>query len=89
MSKNYYLLSIDGKNLEETSEDMYYSVIGDTVHDSYASKVYNKQITIDEVPEELRNEVSEIVANRINRWGIDFEHQISSDELQSMVEEVL
>lgn len=89
MSKNYYILSIDGENMEEISEYIYYSVIGDRVHDNYASKVYGNQIAIDEVPEELRSKVAEIVTNRINRWGSNFEPQISSSEFQSMLDAVL
>ena len=68
--KHYYISSsIAEKGFIEVTETEYHTLRGgDTVH-PYASRVYRGEMTIEEVPEELREEVQTVVDRRIERLG--------------------
>jgi hypothetical protein len=66
--KNYYIRSKNG-GIEEVSEVEYFSIVGDKDHRSYASKLYNGSITINEVPEDKQTTVQNIVNNKIAKYG--------------------
>lgn len=74
--KHYYI------GAEEVSEEYWNSVVGDEIHEPYVRKVRHKEMSLDEVPEEYRAKVSEIVAKRnelYGEWGADSQ-DISNDE---------
>ena len=52
-------------------------------------KILRGEISIDDVPEENRETVQILVANKIARWGEYQEQEISSDELGRMIKETL
>lgn len=46
----------------------------------WASKVYRGEITLDDVPEDIREEVEAVVAAKVARWGLYSEREISDKE---------
>lgn len=87
MSKHYYLSSSNG--LTEVTEEEWVSLIGEDTYRDYIFQVYENKITLDEVPEEYRELVSNCVDKWIARNGMYKEQEISSDELGSMIENIL
>lgn len=85
----YYVFENNDGTIKEINKLEWDLLVGDDITVPYVTQVYNGQITIEDVPEDLRTKVSEIVANRVSRWGEYIESEISSEELQSMIEEVL
>lgn len=53
------------------------------------NKLYNEEITIQDVPTEWQEEIQRRIDERIEAEGIANEQEISSDEFYSMIEEVL
>lgn len=53
----------------EASEAEYTAIFGDETIRPYASKVYYGELSIDEVPVELRASVQATVNEKIKRWG--------------------
>lgn len=88
--KKYYIVDKDAPNhLLEVTEAEWFAIMGTAETHPYVSNVYSGNITIDEVPEELREAVQTAVENRIARWGGYQDSPISSEDFQTMVEEVL
>ena len=77
------------KELTEVSEAEYLALVGDRIHAPYATKVYTGKMTLDDVPEEYRETVSAIVEKRIEFYGAYEDQEVPSDELKTMIEEVL
>lgn len=46
----------------------------------YASKVYRGEITLDDVPEDIREEVESVVAAKVARWGLYSERELTDRE---------
>lgn len=68
--KHYYISASNAeKGFIEVTETEYYTLRGDDTVHPYASRVYRSEMTIDEVPEELREEVQTVVDRRIERLG--------------------
>lgn len=84
----YYISSPEGVD-KEITEAEWLSLIGEEPVSDYAIKVYKGEMIIDDVPEENREAVSSIVANKVARWGTYENQSINSDELVSMIEGVL
>lgn len=77
----YYIADLNApKGFAELSEDEWYALVGDDTTRPYASQLYCGDITIEDVPEELRETVQDIVDNKIARWGLYSERDIPSDE---------
>lgn len=87
MSKHYYLSSSTG--LTEVTEEEWISLMGEDTYSDYIFQVYRNEITLDEVPEEYRELVSNCVDKWIARNGLYEEQEISSNELGTMIEGVL
>lgn len=85
----YYIAADNEKGFEEITETEWNAIIGTEEIRPYVYKVYRGLLSIDEVPEELREQVQTIVNNKIARWGEYKNQEINSNELQSMIEEVL
>lgn len=88
--KHYYIANPSSeKGFEEITEAEWNAIIGEEPYRQYASKLYRGSITIDDIPEEYREKVQEIVNNKISKWGTYAEQNIPANELQNMIEEVL
>ena len=61
---------------------------GDETTRPYCRKLYRGEITIDDIPEELREAVQTTVNNRIDRWGAYADQPVSVKELRSFVAEL-
>lgn len=86
---HYYISANNEKGFEEISEIEWNVLIGQHPMNEYADQVYRGKKTIDEVPEEYRTDVETIIANKIAKWGEYKNQKITSNELQTMIEEVL
>lgn len=88
--KHYYISNPEAeKGFEEITEEEWNNLIGEEPYRTYATKLYRGSITIDEVPEDYKENVQNIVNNKISKWGLYSERNITSSELQDMIEEVL
>ena len=63
----YYVTA--NKRLVEVTESEFMFLHGSKTVHPYASRVYRGEMTIDEVPAELREEVQTVVDRRIERLG--------------------
>ena len=89
MNKHYYISANNEKGFEEITEAEWNALIGQPPMSDYANQVYCNEKTLEETPEEYRSEVATIVANKIAKWGEYKNQEINSNELQSLLEEVL
>lgn len=87
--KHYYLTANNEKGFVEVTEAEFFAVVGDETTHPYIGKVYRGELSIEEVPEEVREAVAEIVANRVARLGDYKSQEIPAIELKEMVEEAL
>lgn len=88
--KRYYIFDHTVHNgFEEVEESELYALLGTEEVRPYASQVYHGELSISEVPEELKESVETVVANKIARWGEYQKQEISASDLQTMIEEVL
>ena len=46
----------------------------------YASQVYRGEITLDDVPEDIREEVAAVVQTKVDRWGLYSERELTDKE---------
>lgn len=69
----------------ELTESEWLAIIGDDTTRPYASQLYRGDITIEDVPEELREVVQSVVDNKIARWGLYSERNISDTEALNIV----
>lgn len=68
--KHYYILdSTQSKGFLEITEAEWLALMGDETTSPYASQVYHGSIMINDVPEDLREIVSNIVEAKIARFG--------------------
>ena len=87
--KHYYLHANNNKGFEEVTEAEFLAIVGDEITRPYTGKVYRGEMALDEVPEEVRDSVATIVANRIARWGEYHGQEVPAEELKDMIEEAL
>lgn len=72
-----YILTADMTGLEEVSEDTFLALMGDEAQRPYLTAVYKGEMALDAVPEEYREIVAAIVANRTARWGEWADRQVN------------
>ena len=77
------------KGFEELTETEWKELVGEDAYRGYARKLYCDLITLNDVPEEYRDEVVSIVNAKIARWGEYSQQEISERELEKMIEEAL
>lgn len=77
------------KGFEEITEAQWLSLFGEEPELTYASEVYHGKMSIDDVPEDSRETVATIVENKITKWGLYENGEISDAEFSAMIEEVL
>lgn len=88
--KHYYITDPSAeKGFVEVTEEEFNAIIGTEETRPYASKVYRGELSIEEVPEELREAVQSVVDAKIARWGEYNKQNISAEELNNMIMEVL
>jgi hypothetical protein len=88
--KHYYLSDPSAdRGFVEVTETEFNAIVGTEETRPYANKVYRNELSIDEVPEDLREAVQAVVDAKIARWGEYNKQEVSSEELKSLVEEVL
>lgn len=74
---------------EKVSSEVYHALFGNDTENDYAKQIYHGDMVIEDVPEEIRERVSILVNNRIERWGEFEKHEVAPNELKNMVEGVL
>ena len=88
--KHYYLSDPSAdKGFVEVTETEFNAIVGTEETRPYANQVYRGELSINEVPEDLREAVQAVVDAKITRWGEYNKQEVSSEELKSLVEEVL
>lgn len=79
-----------GSGGDEITEDVYNTLLSGIVEKAtLVDKLYNGEITIDDVHSEWQEEIQQRVNERIAADGEESEQDISGDELMSMMEAVL
>ena len=90
MSKHYYIVDPTAeKGFVEVTETEFTTLLGNETTRPYASKVYRGEITIEEVPEDVREAVSTVVAAKIECFGEYSKQEVPATELKSMIEEAI
>ena len=88
--KHYYITDPNAeKGFVEITEEEFNAIIGTEETRPYASKVYRGELSIEEVPEDIREAVQTIVDAKIARLGEYAKQEIPANELNNMIEEVL
>ena len=86
MDKHYYIPNLNSeRGFDEITESEWLAIVGDDDHSDYASQVYRGKISIDDVPEDKRQTVSNIVKNKIARWGAFDNREISDSEALDII----
>lgn len=88
MKKYYIADSTNKKGFVEVSQTEFISLLGSETIRPYVKQVYRNAITIDEVPEEYRQEVETVVNNRIARFG-EYEARVSDSQALAEIMEVV
>ena len=86
--KNYYIPSAYG-GLEQVTKEEYLSLFGDKEHRSYVNKLYCNTITINDIPEELRESVQSIVKAREYKYGKYANHPANQKDIQRLVDALI
>ena len=89
MTRYFTSSSLSPQGFVEVTEAEMQLIEGDADTKPDAGKVYRLEISIDSVPEEVRDKVSRVVAMRIEKKGEYIETDISSQEFTQMIEEAL
>lgn len=78
MNKRYYIFSRDSETgFVELTEDEFHAVVGDETQRRYTDRLYRGKITADDVPNDIRESVCDIVSERVKRFG---EYVLSENE---------
>ena len=85
---NTYVLLENNQEIILTEEE-WNALMGEDDYGDYVFKVYRGFIGIEEVPEELQEKVNIVINNKIAHWGIYQNRQISSGELQNLIETII
>lgn len=81
--RSYYCVSTilnTDHEFEIMTEEEYFAINGSERARPYVGKVYRGEISIDYVPDYLREDVNSAVNARIERWGRYEDRHISSEE---------
>lgn len=85
MTRYYIFDPTAERGFVELTESEWLAIIGDDTTRPYASQLYRGDITIEDVPEDLRESVQSVVDNKIARWGLYSERNISDTEALNIV----
>lgn len=81
-----YYTTIMGQ--DEHTEAEYLALVGDDTQRPYVLRLYQEEITLADVPEDLQEAVQTIVNNRIARWGLWKDLPASAHEVTALTEAV-
>jgi len=73
------------KGFVELTESEWYALLGTEEVRPYTGKVYRGEMDISEVPEELREEAAAVVAEKVKRWGLYSERELTSHEALNII----
>lgn len=73
------------KGFVELTESEWLALMGTEETRPYANKVYRGEMTIDEVPEELQEAVSSVVATKVDRFGLYEERELPASEALNII----
>ena len=87
MSNTHYYITdpTAEKGFVELTESEWYALLGTEETLPYANKVYRGEMDISEVPEELREEVAAVVAEKVKRWGLYSERELQPQEALQII----
>lgn len=86
MDKHYYIADrTNPRGFVEVSEEEFNALIGDDTTRPYVGKVYSGVMSIDEVPEDLREAVAAVVAARTERFGAWNERELTPQEALNII----
>ena len=89
MTRYYISKGTAEQGVIEVTKDEFYASVGTEEMRDYTAKLYAGEITADEIPEDIREKVVEVVSNRTTRFGAYSERPISDSDLGAMIKEVL
>ena len=88
--KHYYLSNPNSpKGFDEVTEAEFLAIVGDDTIRPYATPVYRGELSIEEVPEDIREAVQAVVDAKIARFGEYNKQDVPANELKSMIEEAI
>lgn len=73
------------KGFVELTESEWYALLGTEETRPYANKVYRGEMAMEDVPEELREEVAAVVAEKVKRWGLYAERELQPQEALNII----
>ena len=89
-TKHFYIINTYSPiSFSEVSEDVWIATVGTSEVRKYVRKILYNKLSLTDVPAELQSAVQMALTNKIARLGDPENKQISSIELQNMIEEVL
>ena len=85
MTRYYITDSTAERGFVELTETEWFALMGNDTTRPYAAQVYRGEITIEEVPEDLREAVQSVVNTKIDRWGLYEERNLSDTEALDII----
>ena len=85
--KRFYISHPNIKKLDEIQEEEFYSLVGNKNIHFYVNEVYHEIISLEDVPEEYRNEVQSCVSNRTARFG-EYQSKATEEDLYNALAEL-
>lgn len=86
METHYYIADPkEEKGFVELPESEWLALIGTKEVRPYANKVYRGEMDISEVPEELREAVTAVVAEKVKHWGLYAERELQPQEALNII----
>lgn len=85
---HYYIIDPNAeRGRVELTEPEYYALIGTEETRPYADKVYRGEMNISDVPEELQEAVADVVAEKVRRFGLYAERELTAHEALNILTE--
>ena len=85
MTRYYIADNTAPRGFVELTESEWLALMGTEETRPYANKVYRGEMTIEEVPEELREAVAAVVAAKVDRWGLYSERELTAREALNII----
>ena len=82
---HYWMKTMYSDKFELFTEEEYLAVAGAENTRPYGGQVYRGEITILDVPEDVREAVQEVVNARIARWGTYENREISDSQALNII----
>ncbi len=86
MDKHYYIFDrSQPRGFVEITETEFLALTGDDITRPYANKVYRGEMSIDDVPEDLRESTAAVVAAKTERFGTWSERELTPQEALDII----